>query len=51
VNKAAFGKSCFAMVVKDITINGTGMISPVGECIPAGLGMPSTYLGRASLVS
>jgi Putative Flp pilus-assembly TadE/G-like len=51
VNKAAFGKSCFAMVVKDITINGTGMISPNGECIPAGLGMPSTYLGRASLVS
>jgi hypothetical protein len=51
VNKAAFGKSCFAMVVKDITVNGTGMISPNGECIPAGLGMPSTYLGRASLVS
>jgi hypothetical protein len=51
VNKAAFGKSCFAMVVKDITVNGTGMITPKGECIPAGLGMPSTYLGRASLVS
>src|SRR5262249_22829062 len=37
VNKAGFGKSCFAMMVKDITINGTGMILPNGECIPAGL--------------
>jgi hypothetical protein len=51
VNKAGFGKSCFAIVVKDITVNGTGMITPNGECIPAGLSMPTTTLpGRASLV-
>lgn len=51
VNKAGFGKSCFAMVVKDITVNGTGMILPNGECIPAGLSMPSTTIpGRAMLV-
>jgi Putative Flp pilus-assembly TadE/G-like len=51
VNKAGFGASCFAMVVKDITVNGTGMITPTGDCIPAGLGMPSTTLpGRAALV-
>lgn len=52
VNKAGNGKSCFAMVVKDITVNGTGMILPNGECVPAGLGMPTTTLpGRASLVA
>ena len=52
VNKAGFGKSCFAMVVQDITVNGTGMILPNGECIPAGLGMPTTIVpGRATLVS
>ncbi|WP_375764332.1 TadE/TadG family type IV pilus assembly protein [Bradyrhizobium sp. Pha-3] len=51
VNKAGFGKSCFALVVKDITVNGTGMILPNGECIPAGLSMPSTTIpGRATLV-
>jgi hypothetical protein len=51
VNKAGFGASCFAMVVKDITVNGTGMITPTGDCIPAGLGMPTTTLpGRATLV-
>jgi Flp pilus assembly protein TadG len=53
VNKAGFGKSCFVMVVQDITVNGTGMILPNGECIPAGLlKMPTTTIpGRASLVS
>jgi hypothetical protein len=51
VNKAGFGKSCFAITVKDITVNGTGMILPNGECIPAGLTMPTTTLpGRATLV-
>jgi Putative Flp pilus-assembly TadE/G-like len=51
VNKAGFGKSCFAMTVKDITINGTGMILPNGECIPAGVTTPTTTLpGRAALV-
>jgi hypothetical protein len=52
VQKAGYGKSCFAIVVLDITINGTGMILPKGECVPAGLNMPnSTVGGRASLVS
>ena len=51
VNKAGFGKSCFAMVVKDITVNGTGEILPNGQCIPAGLAMPQTTIpGRAALV-
>ena len=31
VNKAGYGKSCFAMVVADVTINGTGAILPNGE--------------------
>jgi Flp pilus assembly protein TadG len=50
VNKAGFGQSCFAMTVKDITVNGTGMILPNGGCIPAGLVMPNTTIpGRAAL--
>jgi Putative Flp pilus-assembly TadE/G-like len=50
VNKSGFGKSCFALVVKDITVNGTGMILPNGQCVPAGLGMPTTTVpGRATL--
>jgi hypothetical protein len=52
VNKASFGKSCFAITVKDITINGGGMIIPNGECVPAGVAMPTTTLpGRTNLVS
>lgn len=54
VNKAGYGQSCFVMVVNDITINGTGMILPNGQCIPAGLlNMPTTTLpgGRGKLVS
>jgi len=51
VNKAGFGASCFAMVVKDITVNGAGMITPTGDCIPAGLGMPQTTIpARPKLV-
>jgi len=51
VNKAGYGLSCFAIVVKDITVNGTGMITPNGQCLPAGLTMPSTKLpGRPTLV-
>ena len=51
VNKAGYGLSCFAIVVKDITVNGTGMITPNGQCLPAGLTMPSTTLpGRPKLV-
>ena len=44
VNKAGFGKSCFTMTVKDITVNGTGMILPNGQCLQAGVAMPSTSL-------
>jgi hypothetical protein len=53
VNKSGFGQSCFVLTVKDITVNGTGMILPNGQCIPAGLtAMPSTTLpGRTGLVS
>jgi hypothetical protein len=53
VNKSGNGQSCFALVVSDITVNGTGQILPNGSCIPAGLTMPSTSIpgaGRASLV-
>jgi Putative Flp pilus-assembly TadE/G-like len=51
VNKAGFGLSCFALVVKDVTVNGTGKILPNGQCVPAGLGMPTTTVpGRATLV-
>jgi hypothetical protein len=49
VNKAGYGKSCFAMTVKDITVNGTGMILPNGECLQAGTAMPSSSI-RAALV-
>ncbi|WP_407166005.1 TadE/TadG family type IV pilus assembly protein [Bradyrhizobium sp. ORS 111] len=53
VNKAGYGQSCFVLVVNDITINGTGMILPNGQCIPAGLlNMPTTTLpGRGILVA
>ena len=53
VNKSSYGKSCFVLVVKDITVNGTGMILPNGQCIPAGLSsMPTTTIaGRGGLVS
>ena len=43
VNKAGYGLSCFAIVVKDITVNGTGMITPNGQCLPAGLTMATSY--------
>jgi hypothetical protein len=53
VNKAGYGKSCFVLVVLDITVNGTGEILPNGECIPAGvLNMPTTTIpGRTTLAS
>lgn len=45
VNKSANGQSCFVLVVNDITVNGTGMILPNGQCIPAGLlNMPTTSI-------
>jgi len=41
VNKSANGTQCFALVVKDITINGTGAIFDTGNCPAAGLTMPT----------
>jgi hypothetical protein len=53
VNKAGYGKSCFVLVVLDITVNGTGEILPNGECIPAGVLMPTTTVpgGRTGLAA
>lgn len=47
VNKSANGRSCFALVVDNITINGTGSILANGDCAAAGLDLP---LGRGGLV-
>jgi hypothetical protein len=52
VNKSSHGDSCFAMVVNDVTINGTGSILAHGQCDSAGLTMPTNEVpGRAVLVS
>jgi hypothetical protein len=52
VNKSSNGKSCFAMVVDNITVSGTADILPKGECGAAGLTMPAgTAPGRGQLVS
>jgi Flp pilus assembly protein TadG len=52
VNKSSNGKSCFAMVVDNITVSGTADILPKGECGAAGLTMPAgTVPGRGQLVS
>ncbi len=51
VNKSSNGSSCFAMVVADITINGTGAIFTHGGCGAAGLNMPTGQVpGRGVLV-
>jgi len=51
VNKSSNGASCFAMVVGDITINGTGSILAHGGCNTAGLTMPTGQVpGRGQLV-
>ena len=51
VNKSANGDSCFALVVADITINGTGSILAHGGCAAAGLNMPTGQVpGRGLLV-
>jgi Flp pilus assembly protein TadG len=51
VNKSSNGASCFAMVVGDITINGTGEILAHGSCDAAGLIMPTGQVpGRGVLV-
>ena len=52
VNKSSNGHSCFAMVVNDVTINGTGSILEHGDCAAAGLNMPTgSVLGRGELVT
>ncbi|MDB5444604.1 MAG: hypothetical protein JWP73_2980 [Phenylobacterium sp.] len=52
VNKGSNGAACFAMVVNDITINGTGSILAHGACGQAGLILPSNAVpGRGQLVS
>jgi Flp pilus assembly protein TadG len=52
VNKSSNGASCFAMVVGDITVNGTGQILAHGGCAAAGLDMPTGQVpGRGQLVN
>lgn len=52
VNKATNGLSCFAMVVDNVTINGTGTIFSQGQCDQAGLTMPTNQIPtRGNLVS
>jgi Flp pilus assembly protein TadG len=52
VNKGSNGSACFAMVVNDITINGTGSILAHGGCGQAGLTLPTNSVpGRGQLVS
>lgn len=48
INKSHNGHSCFAMVINDITINGTGSIYDQGDCRAAGLSLPGA--DRAQLV-
>jgi Flp pilus assembly protein TadG len=50
VNKSSNGKSCFALVVDNITINGTADILPKGECVAAGLSLPTDTVGTIGLV-
>lgn len=51
VNKSSYGASCFAMVVDNITINGTGSILTQGGCAAAGLDLPTGGpVARAKLV-
>jgi Flp pilus assembly protein TadG len=52
VNKSSNGASCFAMVVGDVTINGTAAILSTGGCAAAGLHMPIGQVpGRGQLVN
>lgn len=52
VNKASNGKSCFGLVVDNVTINGTGSILSQGECNQAGLALPQGQIpSRGRLVS
>jgi Flp pilus assembly protein TadG len=52
VSKASGGKSCFALVVNTLLINGTGSILNHGECKEAGLTLPEGKApSRGELVS
>ena len=50
VNKSSNGASCFALVVDNITINGTGDILAKGGCAAAGLNLPTNTVGTVALV-
>ncbi|MBF0128478.1 MAG: pilus assembly protein [Alphaproteobacteria bacterium] len=51
INKSSNGEECFAMVVDNLTNNGTGSILAKGACDVAGLTMPSgNSPGRGVLV-
>jgi Flp pilus assembly protein TadG len=51
VNKSSNGDSCFALVVGDIVVDGTGAILAHGGCDAAGLPMPTGQVpGRGILV-
>jgi Putative Flp pilus-assembly TadE/G-like len=52
VNKASNGLSCFVLIVDSLLINGTGDILPKGQCVKAGVSMPTSPLpSRGKLVS
>lgn len=52
VNKSSYGKSCFGLVVDNVTFNGTGSILAHGECDEAGLNLPKSDVPtRGELVS
>jgi hypothetical protein len=52
INKSTNGQSCVALVVDNITIKGTGDILPKGQCVAAGVTMPSgAVASRGALVS
>jgi hypothetical protein len=50
VNKSSNGASCFALVVDNITINGTGEILKTGACAAAGLNLPTNNVGAIALL-
>jgi len=50
VNSSSNGASCFALVVDNIRINGTGEILKTGGCAAAGLNLPSNTVGTVGLV-
>jgi Flp pilus assembly protein TadG len=50
VNKSSNGASCFALIVDNITINGTGSILANGGCAAAGVTLPTDNVGAIALV-